>query len=70
MSKKGHTNNPEGRPPKKPGESIRQPARQFGRVSEDEWTELQSAAKSSGKSFTKWALEILLRAARRLRRGR
>lgn len=37
----------------------------LGRVADDEWTEVKTAAERSGKSFTRWAMEILLRAARR-----
>jgi len=65
MSKKGHTNNPGGRPTKDPEDKVLTPARQLGRVSDEDWAILQGAAASSGKSFTKWALEILLRAAKR-----
>jgi len=55
-----------GRPPKPPGEKYRTPARQLGRVADEDWELLQRAAKESGKpSFTAWAVEILLRAARR-----
>jgi len=55
-----------GRPPKPPGEKYRTPARQLGRVADEDWELLQRAAKESGKpSFTAWALEILLRNAKR-----
>lgn len=65
MSKKGHTNNPGGRPLKRPEDKIQKPVRQLGRIDEVEWAALQIAAEHSGKSFTQWALEILLRAAKR-----
>lgn len=54
-----------GRPPKKPEDRYKTPARQLGRVSDSDWQELQQAAERSGKTFTAWAVEILLRAARR-----
>jgi len=65
MSKKGHTNNLHGRPPRVNGESQIKPARQLGRVSDSEWEELQKAAKNCGLSFTQWALAILLTMARK-----
>lgn len=54
-----------GRPPKKPGESSFTPVRNFGRVPDDIWAVLRSAAERSGKSFIGWALPILLDAAKR-----
>jgi len=54
-----------GRPEKPPGERYKTPARQLGRVADDEWAEMQAAAQAAGKSFTEWAVSILLRAARR-----
>lgn len=66
MSKKGHTNNPSGRPVKKLEDKIVTPARQLGRVSNEEWAELQNAAKSAGMSFTQWALSVLLKAAKKI----
>lgn len=41
------------------------PARQLGRVREEEWNLLKSAAKNRGESFTAWALAILTREAKR-----
>lgn len=41
------------------------PARMLGRVSDDEWALLKSAAESRGQSFTEWALTILRRNAQR-----
>lgn len=52
-----------GRPP----EGGKTPPRQLGRVSEDDWQQLQDAAKASRKTFTEWAVAILLRAAKRQR---
>jgi len=56
-----------GRPPTERGAYNPNKARQLGRVSDSEWAELQQAAEESGKSFTQWALAILLKAARRKR---
>lgn len=53
-----------GRPAKPPGERYKTPARQLGRVADNEWVEMQAAAEAAGKSFTEWAVSILLRAAR------
>ena len=64
MSKKGHTNNPNGRPPLAV-RKVLDKSRMLGRVSDAEWAELKSAAEKSGKSFTAWALTILLKSARK-----
>jgi hypothetical protein len=64
MSKKGHTNNPNGRPPL-PVRKVLDKSRMLGRVPDAEWLELKSAAAKSGKSFTEWALTILLKSARK-----
>ena len=54
-----------GRPPKPAEERYMTPSRQLGRVSDEDWQVLQDAASKSGKSFTQWAVEILLRNAKR-----
>lgn len=54
-----------GRPAKPPGEKYETPGRRLGRVSDVDWDTLQRAAEASGKSFTEWAVAILLRAAKR-----
>lgn len=54
-----------GRPSKPPGEKFTTAARQLGRVADEDWEILKAAAESSGKSFTEWAVAILLRAAKR-----
>lgn len=54
-----------GRPAKPLGEKYQTPGRRLGRVADDEWETLQRAAEASGKSFTEWAVAILLRAAKR-----
>lgn len=41
------------------------PQRQLGRVDDETWEMLQSAAKNADQSFTEWAVGELTRAARR-----
>lgn len=43
--------------------------RMLGRVPDEDWDELKSAAAKAGKPFSRWATEILLRAARRVLKG-
>ena len=57
--------NHRGRRPTERGAYNPHKARQLGRVSDEDWQRLQAAAKAAGKSFTQWALEILLRRAKR-----
>lgn len=52
---------PVGRPPA----GGKTPTMQLGRVSPENQETLRSAARRAGKSFTEWALDILLRAARK-----
>lgn len=59
-----------GRPPKPKGEKFQTPPRSLGRVSDEDWETIQAGARESGETFTKWATEVLLRAAKRLLRGR
>jgi hypothetical protein len=40
-------------------------ARQLGRVHDPDWEEIQKGASMSGVSFTKWAVALLLKAARK-----
>ena len=54
-----------GRPPTDRGAGNPHPGRKLGRVSDDEWLTLQRAAEASGKTFTAWAVSILLLAAKR-----
>ena len=42
------------------------PPRLIGRVSDSDWDILKRASVKSGKTFTQWALGVLLRAAKRL----
>lgn len=41
------------------------PPRQLGRVPDSDWELMRAAAERSGKTFTRWACDILLRAAKR-----
>ena len=54
-----------GRPATERGAYNPNPARQLGRVSEDDWETLKAAAEKRGESFTAWAVRVLLIAARR-----
>lgn len=58
---------PVGRPKKKASDIVRTPHRTLGRVSDEEYAELTAAAARAGKYFSEWAVEILLREARRQR---
>lgn len=52
--------------PRKPDhEKYRTPVRQLGRINDAEWAEIQQAVARSGKTWTAWAKQILLRVARR-----
>jgi hypothetical protein len=55
---------PRGRRPTERGAYNPNPARQIGRVSDEDWTLLKEAAEASGKTFTEWAVGILLKKAR------
>lgn len=54
-----------GRPATERGAYNPNPARQLGRVSEEDWGMLKDAAEKAGVPFTQWALSILLRNAKR-----
>lgn len=56
-----------GRPPTERGAYNPHPARQLGRVSDEDWSEIQDGAKRAGKKFSQWAVPILLKAARKNR---
>jgi hypothetical protein len=62
--------NNRGRPATKRGAYNPNPARQFGRIGDDDWNELKSAADAAGQSMVEWALPALLRKARREEKGR
>jgi hypothetical protein len=54
-----------GRPATERGPYNPNPARQFGRISDDDWSELKEAADAAGQSMVEWALPALLKKARR-----
>jgi hypothetical protein len=54
-----------GRPATERGAYNPNPARQLGRVSDEDWETLKAAAERAGLTFTQWAVAILLRAAKR-----
>lgn len=54
-----------GRPATERGAYNPNPARQFGRISDEDWSELKAAADAAGQSMVEWALPSLLRKARR-----
>lgn len=54
-----------GRPATERGAYNPNPARQFGRISDEDWNELQKACEASGLSMVAWALPTLLKKARR-----
>ena len=54
-----------GRPATERGAYNPNPARQFGRISDEDWNELQEACEASGLSMVAWALPTLLKKARR-----
>lgn len=55
----------QGRPPTERGAYNPNTARQFGRISDEDWSELQEACEASGLSMVAWALPTLLKKARR-----
>ena len=54
-----------GRPATERGAYNPNPARQLGRVADDEWNEIKAAAEEAGLSVVAWALPTLLKKARR-----
>ena len=54
-----------GRPATSRGAYNPHPARQFGRISDEDWAELKAACEAAGQSMVQWALPTLLRKARR-----
>jgi len=54
-----------GRPATERGAYNPHPARQLGRVSDEDWETLKNAAERSGKTFTQWAVSILIGAAKK-----
>lgn len=59
------------RPRKPESEKYKTPTRQFGRVQDDPWNEIQEAvAASELESLVAWALPTLLKKARREKQQR
>ncbi len=54
-----------GRPPKEAEDRFKTPARQFGRVSDEDWEVIKAACEAAGMSLVAWGLPSLLRKARR-----
>lgn len=54
-----------GRPATERGAYNPNPARQFGRIADDDWNELKAACDAAGLSMVEWALPTLLKKARR-----
>ena len=57
-----------GRPPTAKGAYNPHPARQLGRVSEEDWAIIKEAAAASQMTFTQWAIGVLLKAAKSKRK--
>lgn len=57
-----------GRPRKPKGEKYETPKRWLGRVDAETWELLQSAAQASEQSFTAWAVDGLVKLAKRQRK--
>ena len=55
-----------GRPVEPRGAYNPDPPRQLGRVSDEEWEMLREAASIENKTFTRWALDILLPKAKKI----
>ena len=59
-----------GRPATERGAYNPNPARQLGRVSDEEWSEIKDACESAGQSLVEWALPTLLKKARREKKSK
>lgn len=59
-----------GRPATDRGAYNPNPARQFGRISDEDWQEIKEACDASGKSLVEWGLPVLLSKARREKKQR
>jgi hypothetical protein len=57
-----------GRPATERGAYNPHPARQLGRVSDEDWATLKDAATASQMTFTQWAVGVLLKAAKSKRK--
>ena len=54
-----------GRPATERGAYNPNPARQFGRVSDEDWEVIKAACEAAGMSLVAWGLPSLLKKARR-----
>lgn len=54
-----------GRPATERGAYNPNHARQFGRISDEDWNELRTACEDAGLSMVDWALPTLLKKARK-----
>lgn len=57
--------NKRGRPATERGAYNPLPARQFGRIGDDDWNEIKAACDAAGQSLVEWGLPALLKKARR-----
>jgi hypothetical protein len=55
----------QGRPATERGAYNPNPARQLGRISDEDWSELKEACDAAELSMVEWALPTLLKKARR-----
>ena len=60
----------QGRPPTDRGAYNPNPARQFGRISDEDWQAIKEACEASGKSLVEWGLPVLLAKAKREKKQR
>lgn len=60
----------QGRPPTERGAYNPNPARQFGRISDEDWQEIKEACEASGQSLVEWGLPALLAKAKREKQQR
>lgn len=63
-------NSKRGRKPTERGAYNPNPARQFGRISDEDWQEIKEACEASGKSLVEWGLPVLLAKAKREKKQR
>ncbi len=54
-----------GRPRKQAEDRFKTPARQFGRVSDEDWEIIKAACEAAGMSLVAWGLPSLLKKAQR-----
>lgn len=59
-----------GRPATDRGAYNPNPARQLGRVSDEEWSEIKEACEAAGQSLVEWALPTLLKKARKEKKSK